>query len=139
MIDPATGGTKKLEMPNVRRDDQVWAEVELPADVDWQQEALRRANVKKDGEIDWNQPAIDIWRQVRAFQPWPGCYTGWQGKQLKIIEAVPVIEQSPVKPGTVVETAKEGTAVGVNTGDGILGILQVQLEGKKAMTAAPAV
>ena len=52
MIDPATGGTKKLEMPNVRRDDQVWAEVELPADVDWQQEALRRANVKKDGEID---------------------------------------------------------------------------------------
>jgi hypothetical protein len=52
MIDPATGGTKKLEMPNVRRDDQVWAEVELPADVDWQQEALRRANVKKDGQID---------------------------------------------------------------------------------------
>ena len=52
MIDPATGGTKKLEMPNVRRDDQVWAEVELPADVDWQQEALRRANIKKDGEID---------------------------------------------------------------------------------------
>lgn len=52
MIDPATGGTKKLEMPNVRRDDQVWAEVELPADVDWQQEALRRANVKKNGEID---------------------------------------------------------------------------------------
>ena len=52
MIDPATGGTKKMEMPNVRRDDQVWAEVELPADVDWQQEALRRANVKKDGDID---------------------------------------------------------------------------------------
>jgi hypothetical protein len=52
MIDPATGGTKKLEMPNVRRDDQVWAEVELPADVDWQQEALRRANVKRNGEID---------------------------------------------------------------------------------------
>lgn len=52
MIDPATGGTKKMEMPNVRRDDQVWAEVELPADVDWQQEALRRANVKKDGNID---------------------------------------------------------------------------------------
>lgn len=52
MIDPATGGTKKMEMPNVRRDDQVWAEVELPADVDWQQEALRRANVKKNGEID---------------------------------------------------------------------------------------
>lgn len=52
MIDPATGSTKKLEMPNVRRDDQVWAEVELPADVNWQQEALRRANVKKNGEID---------------------------------------------------------------------------------------
>lgn len=52
MIDPATGGTKKMDMPNVRRDDQVWAEVELPADVDWQQEALRRANIKRNGEID---------------------------------------------------------------------------------------
>ena len=33
---------------------------------------------KEQGEIDWHLSAIDIWRRVRAFQPWPGCYTEWQ-------------------------------------------------------------
>ena len=45
---------------------------------------------KEEGEVDWRLPAVVIWRRVRAFQPWPGCYTRWQGRQLKIIEAVPL-------------------------------------------------
>ena len=48
---------------------------------------------KEEGEIDWHLPAIDIWRRVRAFHPWPGCYTIWRGKRLKIIEAVPLTEE----------------------------------------------
>jgi len=91
---------------------------------------------KKDGEIDWHLPAVDIWRRVRAFHPWPGCYTGWQGKQLKIIEAVPQPGEVAVKVGQVVALNKEGAVFGVNTGDGVLGILKVQLEGKRAMSAA---
>ncbi len=90
---------------------------------------------KQDGEIDWQLPAVDIWRRVRAFQPWPGCYTEWQGKQLKIIEAVPLSGERTLEVGQVVALNKEGAVFGVNTTDGVLGILGVQLEGKRAMSA----
>ena len=93
---------------------------------------------KEEGEIDWHLSAIDIWRRVRAFQPWPGCYTRWQGKQLKIIEVVPLPEATSLEVGRVLALApaKEGAVFGVNTGDGILGVLRIQLEGKQAMSAA---
>ena len=45
---------------------------------------------KEAGEIDWELAAASIWRQVRAYSPWPGGYTRWQGKRLKIIEAAPL-------------------------------------------------
>ncbi len=89
---------------------------------------------KEEGEIDWRLPAVETWRRVRAFNPWPGCYTTWRGKQLKIIEAVPLPEKSEV--GRVVALPGEGTVPGVGTGDGILGMLRVQLEGKRVMSAA---
>jgi methionyl-tRNA formyltransferase len=90
---------------------------------------------KEAGEIDWKLPAVAIWRRVRAYQPWPGCYTRWQEKQLKIIEAEPLaaVENSP--PGTVVSVKDSPSAFGVITGDGILGVIKVQLEGKKIVTA----
>jgi methionyl-tRNA formyltransferase len=88
---------------------------------------------KNEGEIDWRRPALDIWRRVRAFNPWPGCYTRWRGKTLKIIEAAPV-DGGVAEAGEVV--ALEARAgFGVGTGDGILGISRVQLEGKRAMSA----
>jgi methionyl-tRNA formyltransferase len=88
---------------------------------------------KEEGEIDWGLPALGIWRRVRAFNPWPGCYTRWRGKTLKIIEAVP-LEGSTVATGEVVVlNSKNG--FGVGTGDGVLGVLKVQMEGKRAMPA----
>ncbi|MFQ6122792.1 MAG: methionyl-tRNA formyltransferase [Dehalococcoidales bacterium] len=90
---------------------------------------------KEEGKIDWHLSAIDIWRRVRAFQPWPGCYTRWQGKRLEIIEAVPLPGEVTFEVGRVVAVNKEGAAFGVNTGDGILGVLKVQLEGRRAMPA----
>ena len=91
---------------------------------------------REEGEIDWHLPATDIWRRVRACQPWPGCYTRWWGKQLKIIEVVPLPEEGTFKVGQVVALHKEGAAFGVCTGGGILGVVTVQLEGKRAMSAA---
>jgi methionyl-tRNA formyltransferase len=89
---------------------------------------------KGEGEVDWRQPAIDIWRRVRAYQPWPGCYTRWRGKTLKIIEAG-LADGGVAEVGRVV--ALEARAgFGVGTGDGILAITRVQMEGKKAMSAA---
>ncbi len=94
---------------------------------------------KEEGEIDWHLPAIDIWRRVRAFHPRPGCYTTWWGKQLKVTEAVPLPEEGALEVGQVVALSKGAresrAAFGINTGDGILGVLQVQLEGKRAMSA----
>jgi methionyl-tRNA formyltransferase len=91
---------------------------------------------KKDGEIDWNLSAIDIWRRVRAFYPWPGCFTRWQGKQIKIIEAVPLPAEGGFPSGQAVSVNREGVTLGINTGDGVLGILVLQMEGKRAMSAA---
>jgi len=91
---------------------------------------------KEDGEINWHLPAIDIWRWVRAFHPWPGCYTTWQGRQLKIIEAVPLPKEGTAEVGQVVAMPAEKAAFGVGTGSGILGVTTVQIEGKRAMSAA---
>jgi methionyl-tRNA formyltransferase len=91
---------------------------------------------KADSEIDWHRSAVDIWRRVRAFQPWPGCYTLWQGRQLKILEAVPLSKGEALEVGRVITLNQGEVAFAVNTGDGILGILRVQLEGKRAMSSA---
>lgn len=87
---------------------------------------------KDDGDIDWQLPAYRIWRQVRAYHPWPGCYTTWCGKRLKVIDAIPMPGDRG-EPGTAFPLEK-GEA-GVQTGEGILMLLVVQLEGKKQMTA----
>ena len=94
---------------------------------------------KEEGEIDWHLSAVEIWRRVRAFQPWPGCYTRWRGRQLKINEAVPLPGDRAVEAGRVVALPSamgEKVACGVGTGDGVLGVLAVQAEGKRAMSAA---
>ena len=91
---------------------------------------------KEQGEVDWHLPAVDIWRRIRAFYPWPGCYTRWQGRQLKLLEAEPLLGAANLEPGQVVALDKEGTAFGVGTGGGILGVLRLQLEGKQAMPTA---
>ena len=100
-------------------------------------EATYSAHItKEEGEIDWHLPAVDIWRRVRAFNPWPGCYTRWRGKQLKIIEAVPLPGEGVSGVGQVVALPGGEAVLGIGTGDGILGVLKVQLEGKRAMPAA---
>ena len=91
---------------------------------------------KKDGAIDWELSANELWRRVRAFNPWPGCYTRWQGRLLRIHEAVPLHKEGDAAPGLVVALEfGQPPEVGVVTSDGVLGLLNVQLEGKRAMSA----
>ena len=114
-----------------------WSRDEITPRPQNETEATYSAPITKEaGEIDWHLPAVDIWRRVRAFQPWPGCYTSWQGKRLEIIEAVPLPGEVTFEVGQVVALNKEGVAFGVYTGDGILGVLKVQLEGRRALPAA---
>jgi len=70
---------------------------------------------------------------VRAFHPWPGCYTKWRGKLIKIIEAEPLSQEADAVTGRVVVLPGDG--LGVSTGAGVLRLLVVQLEGKRVMTA----
>jgi methionyl-tRNA formyltransferase len=91
---------------------------------------------KEDGEVDWQQSALEIWRRVRAFNPWPGCYTAWRGRQLKILEAVPLPGKRLPGAGRVVSLAGGKAVAGVSTGDGILGLLRVQFEGKRSLSAS---
>jgi methionyl-tRNA formyltransferase len=90
-----------------------------------------RALSKEDGLMDWSRPSTELWHMSRAYYPWPGTYTYWQGNLLKIIEAEPLLSWScDEEPGTVVEL-DEGVAV--VTGEGVLLLKRVQLAGKKAM------
>ena len=91
---------------------------------------------KEDGEIDWTLPALEIWRRVRAYYPWPGCYTTWRGKTLKMNEAFYLPGAVKEEAGRVFALDKEKGGLGVATGDGVLGIKNIQYAGKKAMTAA---
>ena len=89
---------------------------------------------KDEGEIDWKLPAVELWRRVRAFYPWPGSYSRWRGRTLKIIEAVPSTAATKAKAGEVVVLGSGG--FGIGSGDGVLKILRVQLEGKQTLSAA---
>lgn len=90
---------------------------------------------KEEGEIDWHLSVIDIWRRVRAFNPWPGCYTRWRGRQLKILEAVPLPGKEVSEVGRVVALPGREAVLCVSAVDGVLSVLKVQLEGKRAMSA----
>ncbi|MEE1314835.1 MAG: methionyl-tRNA formyltransferase [Faecalimonas sp.] len=88
---------------------------------------------KQLGNIDWTKSAVEIERLIRGLSPWPSAYTNWNGKVLKLWEAKASAESDvkSAKPGTVVEVGKKSFAV--QTGDGILEVLALQLPGKKRM------
>ena len=93
-----------------------------------------RVITKEDGRIDWRRPAMELWRMVRGLEPWPGCHTTWEGKLFKIIEAVPLPGDG--EAGRVVGPGGDwNVPVGVQTGSGTLGLLKVQLEGKRVVSA----
>jgi methionyl-tRNA formyltransferase len=95
-----------------------------------------RKLTKEDGAIRWELPAESLWREVRAYSPWPGSYTHWQGKLLKVLDAVPMLGGAGSTLGKVVLLETDAAAtVGVVTGDGILGLNRVQLEGKRDVDA----
>jgi len=99
---------------------------------------LTRILKKEDGLINWNMPAEEIARRVRALQPWPGTYTYWQGRLLKILRARPIAApvDKPGKPGTVSLLQHAGSrAPAVWTADGALELLELQMEGKPAREA----
>ena len=86
---------------------------------------------KEFGNIDWNKSAVEIERLIRGLNPWPSAYTKLDGKTFKIWKASVIAENSSEKPGCICKITKDSLAV--QTGDGVLSLVEVQLEGKKRM------
>ncbi|MDD5435968.1 MAG: methionyl-tRNA formyltransferase [Candidatus Omnitrophica bacterium] len=90
---------------------------------------------KEDGLIDWDEPGAVIHNKVRGFVPWPGAYTYYDGKILKILRTEVVdIARDDLETGEVADIIKDKGIV-VRTGSGCLAIRRLQLEGKKEMDA----
>ena len=86
---------------------------------------------KKDGDIDWSESAASVECLIRGMNPWPSAYTRLNGKMLKIFAAKVEEGKSEFLPGTICEVTK--TSLKIQTGEGILSILELQPEGKKRM------
>jgi len=88
---------------------------------------------KEDGLIDFQRTAVEIWNRLRGFQPWPGAYTRFRGKQLQIHAAKPLPSLSTSTPG---ELVAENDSFIVGCGNkSALEVTELQLEGKKRMSA----
>ena len=112
-----------------------WASGEIEASPQVDAEAtMTRMLARVDGEIDWSAPAELIARQVRAYDPWPGSFTSWDGRRLKVLEASASRADHGGAAGTVV-SADDGSP-GVVTGDGVLRLGSVQMEGRRAVEAS---
>ena len=88
---------------------------------------------KKLGNIDWTKSAVEIERLVRGLNSWPSAYTYWNKKVVKIWKASVTDENSNEQAGTVVKVEKDGFYV--QTGNGFLKVLELQIPGKKRMDA----
>jgi methionyl-tRNA formyltransferase len=86
---------------------------------------------KEDGQIDWTKGAEEIDRQVRAFHPWPGAYTEWQGQILKICKGEVRKGKATGKAGTVLWVGTD--FIEIETGRDSYLLKEVQLEGKRRM------
>ncbi len=97
---------------------------------------------KEMGKLDFARPAAELERLVRGLNPWPSTYTSFDGKLLKVwraevVEEIPqqtakLVREQVLWPGCIAAVGKD--YMDVLTGEGMLRILELQLEGKRRMT-----
>jgi methionyl-tRNA formyltransferase len=88
---------------------------------------------KSEARIDWHASAADIANKIRAFNSWPVAETRYDGRQLRIWEAYPVLNTSKALPGTVLSASRTG--IEVACGEGRLCVQKVQLPGARTIDA----
>jgi len=89
---------------------------------------------KELGKLDFSKDAAELERFVRGLNSWPSAYTYFRGKMMKIWRASVIDQNTELPCGAVVQVEKDGFCV--QTGNGLLKVLEVQLEGKKRMKSA---
>lgn len=111
-----------------------------PAPQDHSQATLAPILKKEDGRMDFARSAEDLFNRLRGFQPWPGAFTIFKGKALRVHHAQPLQHAVTL---TSAQIAVEGTRLFVGCGkneakakdtNAVLELLEVQLEGKRRMT-----
>ncbi|MFZ2310240.1 MAG: methionyl-tRNA formyltransferase [Patescibacteria group bacterium] len=105
----------------------------IPQKQDDSQSSYVKEIDKSDGEINWSKGALEIERQIRAYNPWPSAFSHLEDKLLKIFKAQ-IIENNDnnLEIGQIFE---QNGALAIKCGQNALLILELQLEGKKAMDA----
>ena len=96
--------------------------------------SVTRRLEREDGRIDWNESADSIVKRLRAFTPWPGTFTTWRGRTLKVLSARSLDVSLDGTSGTVVRI--EDSTIAVLTGSGALAVHNLQIEGRLAMSPA---
>jgi methionyl-tRNA formyltransferase len=86
---------------------------------------------KDDGLINWNKPAVSLVNFIRGVSPWPGAYTFWGDKRLKIFQSSAIAAKIPQPPGTVIEGFPDELRVA--TGEGVLSVQEIQGASGKRM------
>jgi methionyl-tRNA formyltransferase len=91
---------------------------------------------REDGRLNWTEAAALLERKIRAFNPWPGAFTllrdgAGRDRKLKIFSAT-VVQSAQAVPGEILQS--DGGIV-ISAGDGALSLDEVQLEGKRRMSA----
>ncbi len=101
-----------------------------PQAQDHAQASLAPILKKEDGRADFNLSAQAIYNRLRGFQPWPGCFTSFRGKNLAIIAARAIPEARISSPGKL-QLDRDRMLVGCHAS--VLELLEVQPEGKRKM------
>ena len=113
----------------------LWAEGAIrPTPQDESRATVSRKLTKEDGLLDWRKSAVRLWREVRAYHPWPGSHTFWRGRRLKVAAASPCSEVVSAEHGMVV--ALSDGSLGVATRQGVLATTRLQLEGRNVQSGA---
>ncbi|MBN9387283.1 MAG: methionyl-tRNA formyltransferase [Chloroflexi bacterium] len=96
---------------------------------------------KEAGRINWQESAVVIERKNRAYEPWPGIFTTWNGQTLKLGRCKVVAETdlpsgTEREPGRVIAGQENAAPLLIATGEGFLAPLELQLPGKKMVPVA---
>ncbi|MBY6188787.1 methionyl-tRNA formyltransferase [Marinobacter hydrocarbonoclasticus] len=89
---------------------------------------------KEEAAVDWTKSALALWRECRAFNPWPVSHFQVADQTVKLWACEALADNHNAKPGTIL--AADKTGIQIATGEGVLKLTNLQLPGKKAMAVA---
>ncbi|MBE7216549.1 methionyl-tRNA formyltransferase [Shewanella benthica] len=87
---------------------------------------------KEEAELDWNKSALQLWREIRAFNPWPISHFSHNDASIKVRQAKVSESISDAPAGTIISADKNG--IEIATGEGVLSLQNMQLPGKKPLS-----